>query len=352
MTLAMAGSFRCLPSLATDGRSICSDSAFATRNPAARSHPPKAALLKAHMTEGHSSEARIVTPRRRKNGLLPRAYHSLLSALPSSASLSVQYFVAHGSLPNLRSPRTFSEKIQYRKLFDRDPRLPILADKVLVKDYVAEKLGRSWLIPTIWSGKAFPPRAKRNWTPPFVVKTNHGSGRNIFVKAEPDWDSIELLCERWLRQTWQPHEFQWAYNAIEPQILIEPHMGHADARPVDYKFFVFGGRVEYIQVDTDRHTDLKRCFFDRNWRRQPFSKGRAVNLKYPLESCDIARPKHLGEMIDAAETLAADIPFVRVDLYDLERPLFGEMTFYPASGFSRFFPDSWDRTFGELWPYP
>ena len=287
-----------------------------------------------------------VSTSRRRNPLLVSAYRRLLLALPSSVSLSLQYFRAHRSLPNLRSPRTFSEKIQFRKLYDRDPRLPLLADKILVKDYVTERLGKDWVIPTLWSGRQLPPRAARGWVPPYVIKTNHGSGRNIFVKIEPNWDKIERWCESWLRQTWQPHEFQWLYSQIAPQVLVEPHIGSADSLPLDYKFFVFAGRVEYIHVHTDRQKGHKSVFFNRDWQQQPFM------LEYPLETREIERPAHLTEMISAAETLAADISFVRVDLYDVERPLFGEMTFYPGSGYDRFAPRIWDSRFGEMWPWP
>ena len=283
---------------------------------------------------------------RPRNPRLVSAYRRLLLALPSSVSLSLQYLRAHHSLPNLRSPRTFSEKIQYRKLYDRDPRLPLLADKVLVKDYVEKKLGKRCLIPTLWSGRELPPRAERNWTPPYVVKTNHASGRNVFVKTEPDWDKLERWFASWLSQTWQPHEYQWLYGEIEPQLLIEPYIGELDAILIDYRFWVFGGRAEYIQVDIGHFPDRKRCFYDRNWNRQPF------RLKYPVETRKIEKPAHLTEMMVAAETLAADISFVRVDLYDVDHPLFGEMTFYPASGFQRFTPRSWDAKFGELWPWP
>lgn len=283
---------------------------------------------------------------RRSHPRLVSAYRRLLLALPSKVSLSLQYWRAHGSLPNLRSPRKLSEKIQYRKLFDRDPRLPLFADKIRVKDYVTERLGKDWVIPTLWCGRQFPPRPARNWAPPYVIKTNHGSGRNIFVKTDPDWEKIERWCERWLRQTWQAHELQWLYSKIDPQLLVEPHIGSVDARPVDYKFFVFGGRMEYVHVHTDREVGHKGVFFDRNWQRQPFGLG------VPIETREIARPAHLPEMISAAETLADDIPFVRVDLYDLDRPLFGEMTFYPASGYDQFSPRTWDARFGELWPWP
>jgi TupA-like ATPgrasp len=113
----------------------------------------------------------------------------------------------------------------------------------------------------------------------------------------------------------------------------------------DYKFFVFGGRVEFIQMDIDRFSDHRRAFYDRSWRKQEISLG------YPkLESLIAEPPRHLAAMMNAAEALGAPFDFVRIDLYDLpEGPKFGEVTFSPNSGFEQFNPPEMDRLFGSLW---
>lgn len=108
---------------------------------------------------------------------------------------------------------------------------------------------------------------------------------------------------------------------------------------------MFNGRAEYIQVDTDRETNHKRAFFDRDWRKQDFIFG------YPLETGDILKPESLSDMIGAAETLAEGFTFVRIDFYEINgRPKFGEITFYPDGGIKRFVPDCYDEKFGALWP--
>jgi TupA-like ATPgrasp len=279
--------------------------------------------------------------------LLKHYYHWLLSQLSPRMAISLSHLVGHGTLPRLDNPTTFSEKIQFRKLHDRDERLPRMADKLLVKAYVEEKLGPAWVIPTLWHGCSLPPLAERTWPAPFVIKANNGSATNYFVhhETDKDWRKIEALCERWMAAPNRAPLGEWAYLQITPQILIEPFVGIGNSLPWDYKLMVFNGRVEFIQVDTGRATVHRRTFFDRDWVRQPFE------LRRPAEAGNIPRPVSLKAMIDGAEALAADFSFVRVDMYEVgDRPLFGEMTFYPGSGMSRFRPNSYDEQWGRLWP--
>jgi hypothetical protein len=251
-----------------------------------------------------------------------------------------------GVWPNLIRPHSFNEMVQRRKVFDRDPRLPMLADKVRSKDYVRDKLGAAWVIPTLWSGKRLPPLPERNWPIPFVIKMNNGCGWNIFVRshAECNWAEIEERCATWMGKSYGMHTGEWLYRRIDLQILIEPFMSFDQRLPLDYKFWTFHGRVEVIHVVTDREDDEKQAFFDRDWNRLACGQGFAV------EHRNIPKPVSLDDMIRGAETLAADIPFVRVDFYELAgQPLFGEMTFYPGSGLNSIEPADFDRWLLELW---
>jgi hypothetical protein len=273
-------------------------------------------------------------------------YQKALMSLPPQIPVGIQYRRAFGRFPNLRAPETFNEKIQRRKVEDRDPRLPLRADKVLVKDFVREKLGDTWVIPTVWHGTRLPPMAERDWPVPFVVKANHGSMWNHFVRSEADldWPAIERRCEAWMARRYGVSAGEWQYAAIRPQILVEPYIGALEHLPIDYKLWVFHGRAEFVQVDIGRETEHKRSFFDRQWRRLPFALG------YPPETREVPPPASLSEMIRAAEALVEDLPFVRVDFYEIEnRPLFGEMTFCPASGWQHFSPPEWDAKIGALW---
>jgi hypothetical protein len=269
-----------------------------------------------------------------------------LGALPPPIAVRAHYLAHHKRLPNLHNPTRFSEKVIRRKLRDRDPRLPQRADKIAVKDFVARTLGEGWVTPTLWSGPDLPPRSQRLWPIPFVLKASNGSGTNAFVRfeAERDWDSLERRCRAWLSRSHAQWAGEWLYAQIEPRLLVEPYLGSVAALPLDYKLFVFRGRVEFIEVDTDRASDHKRTFFDRDWNRQAFALG------YKPERREIPRPRSLDAMVAAAERLAEDLPFVRVDFYEVEgSPIFGEMTFYPDAGVARFEPDAYDLGFGALW---
>jgi hypothetical protein len=268
----------------------------------------------------------------------------ILDTLSPESAIRLNYLRCHGRLPDLRNPRRFSEKIQYRKLYGDQPLFTRLADKLRVKDFVAETVGNDLVIPTLWSGATLPPRHERMWKLPFVIKANHGSGWNRFIRLEEDldWKGIEADCTKWLMTDYKKYLGERWYDRIERKLLVEPIIGD---NPRDYKFFVFGGKVQFIEVDTDRFSRHKRCFYDSRWNRLELSLG------YPLETKSIAKPVHLTTMLDVAEKLAAAFDFVRVDLYDLdEGPKFSELTFTPDSGHKRFRPDRYDYIFGDLWP--
>jgi len=276
--------------------------------------------------------------------LISAPYKAALSLLPDKLALSLEYFRCLGRFPDFRHPRRFTEKCQVRKLRDRDPRLPLLVDKVRAKDIVASTLGPDWIIPTLWHGETLP--NVRDWPLPYVIKVNHYSGGNIFVrsKEEEDWPSIELKLKRWMSTRYNPHTREWPYHSITRQILVEPFIGRLSTElPIDFKLFVFRGRVEYIEVDTDRATNHKRSFYNREWVKQPFA------MQYPFDHREVPRPATLNQMITAAERLSQGMSFLRVDFYELQgRPLFGEMTLFPDSGLGRFEPELYDLVFGDL----
>jgi hypothetical protein len=279
-------------------------------------------------------------------GILQAAYRTAIRTLPPKLATDLMYFRIYGRLPNLADPKDFNEKIQSRKFYERHPLMPVCADKVRVKDYVARLIGREHVIPTLWTGTSFDPEAARSWPIPFVIKANNGSGENYFVRSETERDlaKMEALCNSWMARPYQPYTCEWAYDAIEPRLLVEPFIAESDALPLDYKVYVFDGVGHYIQVDLDREIGHKRCFYDRDWRKQEFT------LQYPFYQGQVARPQYLELILHLAEVLGAEFSFVRCDFYEIAgRVYFGEMTFYPEAGFATFDPPKWDRVLGDLW---
>lgn len=254
------------------------------------------------------------------------------------ARVALTYWWRHGRVPDLRTPTTFTERVQLRKLADRDIRMPKLADKVEVKRIVADRLGRDWVIPTLWHGDALPDAPA--WPYPFVLKSRHGCNQNAFIHNDSlGWDRLQRRVAGWMHPYggWLD---EWLYAHVPMGVLVEPFMGTGRTLPVDYKFYVFGGRVAYVQVHLGRGGRHRWIVLDRDWRR----------VSSPSADADPPRPDCLSAMIAAAEEMGTGFDFVRVDLYDIGgRPMFGEMTFYPGSGLDRFDPPALDVAMGRRW---
>jgi len=248
------------------------------------------------------------------------------------------YLWQHRRVLHLRRPRRFSEWVQHRKLFDRDPRLPLLTDKVAVKALVASALGVDWVIPTLWHGRVLPARPPAPL--PLVIKARHGCGQIAFVRTPADWDAARAQASGWSQTRYGRWLDEWAYAGVTPGLLVERYLGDGDTLPVDYKLFVFGGRVAFVQVHLHRATAHRWIVMDRDW----------VRASPPTHDPDPSRPATLDRMIAGAERLARDHVFLRIDCYEVDgRPLFGEATVYPGSGLLPVVPASLDRQMGSLW---
>lgn len=262
-----------------------------------------------------------------------------------------RYIDLFGRRPHLLLPRRQSERIVHRKLFWRDPRLPLLSDKIAVKEFVAGRVGSRFVVPTIWAGDGVPSRAEmRSWPRPFVLKASHGSRWTIFVPAEGPvrWRQIQQRAQRWLDSTYGAHAGEWLYSQIPHRLLVEPHLGDPSSRPDDYKLWVYQGRVHYVNWNAGRGTPAYGGrVMDRDWNEA------FVNRSIPTAPGLPARPESLETMIWMAERLAQGFEFVRVDLYEVDgAPYFGELTFYPMSGNLPLEPEGMDLELGRLWRRP
>jgi hypothetical protein len=255
-----------------------------------------------------------------------------------------------GGFPNLLWPQTFNEKVVHRIVFDRRSLLTQLADKFAVRSYVESRLGPR-ILPDLYYVTTDPATIPFDQLPDrFVVKPTHGSGWVQIVRDKASLDRAALIetCKGWLQQNFYDITREWAYKQIEPRIIAEQFIDDGTgAIPRDYKLFVFGGKVEMIQVDAGRFTAHRRRLYSPTWEKLP------VLYVYDDISGDIPQPVHLEEMIGAAETMGRDMDFIRVDFYDTpDRVYFGELTMTPECGTGRFRPKKFDRHLGSLWPRP
>jgi hypothetical protein len=269
-----------------------------------------------------------------------------------------------GYRPNITDPKTFNEKIQWRKLFDRRQLFIELADKERVRHYVAQRAGGKYLIPLLAVSGSARKLDVDCIDPPYVIKVNNASGKVYFVRTAEDANPermkrIKRTLNIHLYDSYGLHKGEWVYSLIPPKIIVERMLLDPNGGvPADYKLHCFGGRAEYIEVHTGRFTRHARSIFDRQWQRLNVTRIDHPNAPSGMPrsyapTADVPRPKQFEEMIQVAEALAEELDYVRVDLYVVgDRIYFGELTLCPASGFKAFDPAESDRQWGDLWKLP
>ena len=276
---------------------------------------------------------------------------NLLQWLSDVSFLKIAYKLCFGEKLNLKNPKTFNEKLQWLKLYDRRPEYTIMVDKIAVKRYVTDRIGSEYVIPTLGVWKR-PEDIEWDKLPnQFVLKWNHDSGSIVICKDKDNFDREKAIKK--LRYGEKVNGFwygrEWPYKDVKPQILAEKYMEDESGELKDYKFFCFNGHVRCFKVDFDRFTNHHANYFDINGNFLPFGE----TICPPDSSKVLALPNNISKMIQLAEALSESIPFVRVDFYSVNDNIyFGEITFYPAGGFGPFVPNEWDYTFGSWLKLP
>ena len=269
--------------------------------------------------------------------------------------LKVMYFFkTNGNMLNITRPVTFTEKIQWLKLYDYKPKYSFMVDKITAKEYVAKKIAKEFIIPTIGVWDSVEDIEWDKLPQKFVIKNSVGSGGYdvVICKDKSTFDRKGAIKK--LSSTFNNHAFWYGrekpYKNIKPRIIAEKLLENSYKSEnfdlPDYKFYCFNGQPKYCQVIRNRST--KECidFYDMDWNLMPF-----VGLNTSAGNCDsvAVKPKNLDVMIDIAAKLSVNIPFARIDLYNIDGVIyFGEITFYPNSGFGTFRPESWNEKLGEL----
>ena len=274
--------------------------------------------------------------------------------IPDKLYLSLRYRCIMGSWINWKNPQTFTEKLQWLKLYNRKPEYTKMVDKYAVKEYVAKKIGEEYIIPTlgVWDK---PEDIDWDSLPnQFVLKTTHGGGGGgvVICKDKTTFDKASAIAK--LKESMASEIYsglrEWPYKNVPKRIIAEkfmaPEKSPAPKDLLDFKFFCFNGEPKFLYVsDTPSHS---LTFLNTDWTITDFGR----DDYHPLNKIP-EKPENLEEMLTIASKLSAGIPHVRVDLYNIDKHIFfGELTLFTGSGFIPFNPKEFDGKLGDLLTLP
>lgn len=271
--------------------------------------------------------------------------------LSDKTFLSLEYYLRMDEKLDLDNPKTFNEKLQWLKLYNRKPQYTKLVDKYEVRNIVKEKIGTEFLIPIYGVYDNYEQIDFSKLPNQFVLKPTHTSG-NVYIckdKTSIDHKKLKLKVEKWLKREYFWIHREWPYKDVKPRIVAEKYMVDESGFELkDYKFFCFNGKPELLYVATDRFTETKFDFFDLNFNHIPVKQNYDNNIKK-----NFVKPDNFSKMIEFSKVLSCGIPHVRVDFYNINGKIyFGELTFYHESGLVKFNPEKYDRILGDLLQLP
>lgn len=257
-------------------------------------------------------------------------------------------FEAHlGYKLDLNNPELFNEKIQWLKLYDRRPEYTMMVDKYRVKQYVADKIGEQYIIPTLGAWDSPEDIEFEKLPDKFVLKCNHNSGLGMCIckdKSKLNTSKVKRNLYKGLKQNYYLMGREWPYKDVPRKIIAEKYMVDGEETELkDYKVFNFDGEPRLIQVDYDRFSNHKRNLYSVDWEYID------AQIQYPTDSSvTIRKPDCLNEMLELARKLSEGYPHVRTDFYIIDRKIyFGELTFYHGSGIERIDPYELEKQMGD-----
>lgn len=267
----------------------------------------------------------------------------LLDWMPDDMYIKLTYRANMHKKLDLQHPKTFNEKLQYLKCYNHDDTQTQLVDKLAAKDIIGNIIGKEYIIPTIGKWKNADDISEELLPNSFVLKCNHDQGSVIIVKEKSklNWKKAKAFLNSQLSMNWYYGTREYPYKNIKPMVFAEEML---EEDIVDYKFYCFHGEPKFLYCGkglTINHS-LKIDFYDLDWKLMPFYRTDYHRLG------KIPRPKHLDEMIEIAKKLSINVPFVRIDLFEVkDKVFFSEYTLCPASGFMPFVPEQYDTIVGN-----
>ena len=261
--------------------------------------------------------------------------------------LSVLWKMKMGYELDWKHTKTFNEKLQWLKLYDRNPLYTTLVDKYRVKQWVTEKIGEQYVIPTLAVYNSVDEIDLDKLPEKFVLKCNHDSGSVVICKDKSTFNlkTAKRKLDTALKKNFYWEAREWPYKNVKRCVFAEHFLEEPNSDDmIDYKMMVFHGKVKCSFTCTNRRSKEGPhvTFYDTGWEKMPFERH------YPAEVEPIQKPVSYGQMVDFAERLSESVPFSRVDFYEIKGiPYFGEITLYPGGGFEEFSPVKWDYEIGE-----
>lgn len=278
--------------------------------------------------------------------------------VPNRMHLRLMHRAKLGAWPDLDSPKTFTEKMQWLKLYDRNPVYTTMVDKYRAKDLIASRVGSEYVVKSLAAWGSADDIDVSGLPEKFVLKTNHDCGGVLICTDKDcfDLDGAKNFFRRHLKQNYFYGCREWPYKNVEPVVFAEEFLESEGGNVHDeddtwegideFDFFCFGGEprlVSYCHGDKNDSEKRYNDFYDTGWNMLPLTMG------YASSEEAIPAPKQLGKMLELSRKLSEGVPFLRVDLFICRgRVLVGELTFYPWGGFTSFAPVEAERTLGEM----
>ena len=274
-----------------------------------------------------------------------KIYYFILKMLPDKLVINIENFRTYKRFFNKEKPEYFGEKIQWLKLYGNLEKYNDYVDKYKVREYIKNTIGEEYLIPLLGAYDRVEEIDYKKLPNKFVMKLNHGSGYNIIVKSKEKENifNINKKLDRWLKEDYYKIKKEYQYKDVIKKIVCEEFINDSKGQLLDYKFFCFDGKPEFVKVDFDRFENHKVNFYNNNWELINLQE---TGLKNNPNKFD--KPQNFNEMLDIARKLSSKFQFVRVDLYNVDGKIyFGELTFTPASGRHSFTPLTKDKEIAE-----